>query len=141
MREAARRRAALERAAADAAALGEVATVDPFDALERALGLAHARLAALARLDAPPTPAHLRAEGEAIDRLIRAARSAADVGLAERRARLAERSGALIVQALEEALSEADLAMDDEGKARLARRFGARLGALEASAGPPAAPG
>src|SRR4051794_5929850 len=61
VKEAARRRAALERAARAAAALGEIASGAPFDALEHAVSLAHARLASLARR--PPAGTRRRRPG------------------------------------------------------------------------------
>lgn len=134
VKEAARRRAALERATRDAAALGELGPVDPFEALENALALAHRRLAALARLDARDA-AIVRAEGDALDRVVRAAKVIADLDVAERHRHWIERTATTIARAFDAAL--ADEHVGDERRAALVRRFHARLQEVERRAPSP----
>jgi hypothetical protein len=103
--------------------------------------LAYARLRAVRRAYAGALlsgdPPAVRLEGEALDRVARFGKIAVDAGVLERRVRVAEQTGALIVAALERALAEADLGLGAAARAELARRFGthlAVLGAVEAGA-------
>lgn len=73
-------------------------------------------------------------EQEALDRLARFSKMALDAGVAERAVRIAERVGATITQALEDALADVDLPPAE--RVRLADKFAARLRLLEAEPAP-----
>lgn len=70
-----------------------------------------------------------RLESEALDRLARFSKMALDAGVAERRVRLAEQVGALIAQAMEQALAEEGL--PPAVQARVAQRVATHLAVLE----------
>lgn len=70
-------------------------------------------------------------EQEAVGQLARFAKMALDAGVAERRVRMAERTGETLASALEDALAEADL--PPAQRLRVARAFSTRLAVLEAT--------
>jgi hypothetical protein len=117
--------AARQEALAEVRSLFDLPVIDPASALQAALDLAHARLEALARLGVDAT-----AEGAALDRLIRAAKAAADLDVHEQQRALVQRVGAVIARAFGAALAD-EPDMTDARRARLVARFADELGVLE----------
>jgi hypothetical protein len=100
-----RRAAARQQALAELRSVGGLDDVDPVDALQVAVNLAHARVVHLHSNAGEAADAALaRLEGEALDRLVRTAKAAIDSNVMERRARLAERTGEVIAAAAERAI-------------------------------------
>jgi hypothetical protein len=88
-----RQAAARQQALEELHSVGELDDVDPVEALQVAVNLAHARLAHLhSRGGDAPDVTLARLEGAAVDRLVRTANAALDSNLLERRAWLAERT-------------------------------------------------
>lgn len=121
--------AARLEAFADVRVLGDLPVTDPAGALQLALDLAHARLLRLARLDTDD-PAALAAEGAAVDRLVRAAKVAADTDLRERTHALAQRLAATIGRAFDAALASEGIS--DVRRRVLVAAFSRELTVLEA---------
>lgn len=134
-----RKAAATEELKTFMAAGDPLLDADPGEALlyavRRAAGIAawlRAKVAAVAdtaQLEAGALNVWASHEQEALDRLARYSKMALDAGVDERRVRLAEQVGALIAQAMEEALAEEELPAAVQ--ARVARRVATRLAVLE----------
>jgi hypothetical protein len=73
----------------------------------------------------------LEALGQAQDRATRTSKAALDAGIAERRVRLAERTGALIASAAEQAMGEMRRPIPVEDRAEFVGLFQRRLARLE----------
>jgi hypothetical protein len=133
------KKAAREEALEQVVAWGAAVDIDPLDALlqcvQRTAGLVayfNGRVAAL-KEEELVTDGNLalwvRMEAEATERLARFSKMALDAGVAERRVRMAERTGELIAGALEQALASVDLA--PAVRAQIAQTFTTRLILLE----------
>src|SRR3954447_14085296 len=84
-----RQAAARQQALAELRSVGELDDVDPVEALQVAVNLAHARVLRLHfKAGGAADAALARLEGEALDRLVRTAKAATDSKVMERRARL-----------------------------------------------------
>jgi hypothetical protein len=146
--------AAVEQAQAEGTHMAMGRRVEPIDALLNVVYAVAGRVEWIGRQLAAVAPDEMvedgargrdlhvwgRLHGLELDRLARVSKMALDAGVAERRVQMAERTGALIGAAFEDAL--ADVAADvlpPELRLLLVRKFSARLSMLEASDDGPSA--
>jgi hypothetical protein len=128
-----RKAAARRELAAVAHSLGVAIDVEPHDLLLTVVRQAAGALQwATDRLGSDPSDETIRVHGEAMDRAARISKTALDAGIAERRLRVAQRTGALIAAAFERSLQDAGIDPDD--RMRLVARFEGHLLALEQGA-------
>lgn len=96
-----------------------------------ALAFAQGQIAKVPPEDHKARAFWMEAQGQALDRSARVSKAALDAGIAERRVRLAERTGALIASAAERAMGRMARPIPVEDRAEFARLFQVELARLE----------
>lgn len=134
---------AVDGAQAELRHFGQPLPIEPTDALLWAVMLAARHVEVCSRrvsaleeeelLKSGELAAWVRLQQEAIDRMARHSKAALDAGVAERRVRIAERSGAIIVAAFDSTLGEVLADMAPAERMRLVARFSEALRAGEQS--------